>query len=57
MYTEIHAVFAPAVFRAIMALLCCIGGVCIPDTALLPLLVLGWQGLLQPLSAAGLFAD
>jgi thiol-disulfide isomerase/thioredoxin len=34
--------------------LCCIGGVCIPYTALLPLLVLGLQWLLQQLSAAGL---
>jgi thiol-disulfide isomerase/thioredoxin len=34
--------------------LCCIGGVCIPYTALLPLLVLGLQWVLQQLSAAGL---
>jgi thiol-disulfide isomerase/thioredoxin len=34
--------------------LCCIGGVCIPYTALLPLLVLGLQWVLKQLSAAGL---
>jgi thioredoxin 1 len=34
--------------------LCCIGGVCIPYTALLPLLVLGLQWLVKKLAQAGL---
>jgi thioredoxin 1 len=34
--------------------LCCIGGVCIPYTALLPLLVLGLQWILKMLAQAGL---
>lgn len=34
--------------------LCCIGGVCVPYTALLPILVLGLQWILQKLSQAGL---
>jgi thioredoxin 1 len=34
--------------------LCCVGGVCIPYTALLPLLVLGLQWIVKKLAEAGL---
>jgi thioredoxin 1 len=37
--------------------LCCIGGVCIPYTAVVPLLIYGIQWLLQKLAAAGLLPD
>lgn len=34
--------------------LCCIGGVCVPYTALIPVIVLGLQWIVQKLVAAGL---
>jgi thioredoxin 1 len=37
--------------------LCCIGGVCIPYSAILPLLIIGLQWLLRKLAAAGLLPD
>lgn len=43
-------------FSSVMAL-CCIGGVCIPYTALVPLLIYGLQWLLQKLAAAGFLPE
>jgi thiol-disulfide isomerase/thioredoxin len=37
--------------------LCCIGGVCIPYSAILPLLIISLQWLLRKLAAAGLLPD
>jgi thioredoxin 1 len=37
--------------------LCCIGGVCIPYSAILPLLIIGLQWLLRKLAVAGLLPD